>query len=393
VRNGADALAMTHIFQSPIVHPARSLGALLLLALLLTACNRDQPAAPPGWGGGPGGRPLTPVRVVTVAQEDLTLRLKALGTVTPLNTVTVRPRVEGELVRIAFREGQQVEAGQLLAEIDPEPFRIRLAQAQGQQQQNLAELDNARGQLQRYTDLQQGHFVSAQELSDQQARVRQFEGRRDSDQAAVDEARLQLQYTKITAPVAGRVGLRAVDVGNIIRTGDDIVTITQTHPISVLFTIPEQELPAVIAANREGAALAVEAWDRGERQLITRGTLASVDNRIDTDTGTLRLRALFDNPDDRLFPNQFVNVRLDVSRRSSLVIPDAAVEFGSSGTYVYVIDEENTAHLRPVVLGAGDEGKAAVIDGVKAGEQVVLEGLDRLREGAKVEIIEREATP
>jgi len=363
--------------------------ACLLLLLALTACNRDPPPAQSGgWGGSGGPRPATPVRVVTAAQEDLTLRLKALGTVTPLNTVTVRPRVEGELLRIAFDEGQQVEAGQLLAEIDPEPFRIRLAQAQGQQQQNLAELDNARRQLQRYTDLQAGSFVSAQDLSDQQARVRQFEGRRDSDQAAVDEARLQLQYTRITAPVAGRVGLRAVDVGNMIRTGDEIVTITQTHPISVLFTIPEQELPAVIAATREGPALAVEAWDRGERQLVARGRLASVDNRIDTDTGTVRLRALFDNVGDVLFPNQFVNVRLDVSRRRALVIPDAAVQFGNTGTYVYVIDDELVTHIRPVLLGAGDGGKAAVIDGLNAGERVVLEGLDRLREGAKVEIVE-----
>jgi len=370
---------------------SRSARALLLLTFALTACNQGPPAAPSGWGGPGGPRPATPVRVVTAAQEDLTIRLKALGTVTPLHTVTVRPRVEGELLKIAFEEGQQVQAGQLLAEIDPEPFRIRLAQAQGQQQQNLAELDNARRQLQRYTDLQAGSFVSAQDLSDQQARVRQFEGRRDSDQAAVDEARLQLQYTRITAPVAGRVGLRAVDVGNLIRTGDDIVTITQTHPISVLFTIPEQELPAVIAATREGPALAVEAWDRGERQLIASGTLASVDNRIDTETGTVRLRALFDNAGDVLFPNQFVNVRLDVSSRRSLVIPDAAVQFGNNGTYVYVIDDELVTHIRPVMLGASDGGKAAVIEGLAAGERVVLEGLDRLREGAKVEIVETES--
>jgi len=366
-----------------------SRAACLLFALVaLTACNQGPSAAQSGWGGPGGPRPAIPVRVVSAAQEDLTLRLKALGTVTPLNTVTVRPRVEGELLKIAFDEGQQVQAGQLLAEIDPEPFRIRLAQAEGRQQQNLAELDNARRQLQRYIDLQAGSFVSAQDLSDQQARVRQFEGRRDSDQAAVDEARLQLQYTRITAPVAGRVGLRAVDVGNMVRTGDEIVTITQTHPISVLFTIPEQELPAVIAATREGAALTVEAWDRGERQRIARGTLASVDNRIDTETGTVRLRALFDNADERLFPNQFVNVRLDVSRRSSLVIPDAAVQFGNTGTYVYVIDDALVTHIRPVVIGAGDGGKASVIDGLVAGEQVVLEGLDRLREGAKVEIVE-----
>jgi len=364
-------------------------AAALAAALLLAACNRQPPASAPGrWGGGPGGeRPPTPVRVAPAQQAELTLRLKALGTVTPLNTVTLRPRVQGELVRIAFAEGQEVEAGQLLAEIDPEPFRIRLAQAVGQQQQNLAELDNARRQLQRYTDLQAGNYVSAQDLSDQQARVRQLEGRRDSDQAAVDEARLQLQYTRITAPVAGRVGLRAVDVGNLVDTNDGIVTITQTRPISVLFTIPEQELPAVIAASRSGTTLAVEAWDRSDARILARGTLASVDNRIDTDTGTLRLRALFANADDSLFPNQFVNVRMDVSRENSLLIPDAAVQFGNAGAYVYVVDDDSIAHVRKLTLGASDGGRIAVLDGLAPGEQVVLEGIDRLTDGGRAEIV------
>jgi len=377
----------------PLFRPRLSglrVGAAALTAvLLLAACNRQPPASAPGrWGGGPGGeRPPTPVRVAPAQQAELTLRLKALGTVTPLNTVTLRPRVQGELVRIAFAEGQEVEAGQLLAEIDPEPFRIRLAQAVGQQQQNLAELDNARRQLQRYTDLQAGNYVSAQDLSDQQARVRQLEGRRDSDQAAVDEARLQLQYTRITAPVAGRVGLRAVDVGNLVDTNDGIVTITQTRPISVLFTIPEQELPAVIAASRSGATLAVEAWDRSDARILARGTLASVDNRIDTDTGTLRLRALFANADDSLFPNQFVNVRMDVSRENSLLIPDAAVQFGNAGAYVYVVDDDSIAHVRKLTLGASDGGRIAVLDGLAPGEQVVLEGIDRLTDGGLAEIV------
>ncbi len=332
----------------------------------------------------------TPVRVVTASQEDLTVRLKALGTVTPLQTVSLRSRVDGELLRLTFTEGQHVNAGELIAEIDPRPFQVQLARAQGTQQQNLAELDNARNQLARYEELQRQRYVSAQELSDQQSRVRQLEGRRQTDQAAVDEARLQLQYTRITAPVAGRMGLRNVDVGNLVRSGDTepLATITQTTPISVLFTVPEPDLPAVVAAARANPALVVEAWDREERQALGNGTLTSLDNRIDTATGTLKLRAQFANADEALFPNQFVNVRLQVSSADSVVIPNAAVQFGSKGSYVYVIAPDNTSHLRTVVLGPADGERVAVREGLKAGEQVVVEGIDGLREGAPVQIIQ-----
>ena len=334
-------------------------------------------------------QPPTAVRITPAVQEDLVVRLKALGTVTPLQTVTLRSRVDGELVRLAFQEGQQVKAGDLLAEIDPRSFKVQLAQAQGQQKQNMAELDNAQGQLNRFRELQSKHFVSAQDLSDQQARVRQFQGRRQSDQAAVDEAQLQLQYTRITAPVSGRMGLRNVDVGNLVRSGDEegIATITQLSPISVLFTLPESELPAVIEAMRQDPQLKVEAWDREERKLLATGTLASLDNRIDTSTGTLKLRALFQNTDESLFPNQFTNIRLQVSSANSVVIPNAAVQFGSKGTYVYVIGDDDTSSMRPVVLGAADGERVAVREGLKPGERVVLEGLDRLREGSKVEVV------
>ena len=337
-------------------------------------------------------QPPTAVRITPAVQEDLVVRLKALGTVTPLQTVTLRSRVDGELVRLAFQEGQQVKAGDLLAEIDPRSFKVQLAQAQGQQKQNMAELDNAQGQLDRFRELQSKHFVSAQDLSDQQARVRQFQGRRQSDQAAVDEAQLQLQYTRITAPVAGRMGLRNVDVGNLVRSGDEggIATITQLSPISVLFTLPESELPAVIDAMRNDPQLKVEAWDREERTLLATGTLASLDNRIDTSTGTLKLRALFQNADESLFPNQFTNIRLQVSSANSVVIPNAAVQFGSKGTYVYVIGDDDTSSMRPVVLGAADGERVAVREGLKPGERVVLEGLDRLREGSKVEVVTEE---
>lgn len=371
--------------------------AAVVLALLFTwrqcsSSDAEAPASGPGGGrfGGPNGeRPPTPVRVATALREPLDVQLKALGTVTPLQSVTVRPRVDGELLRVSFQEGQQVEAGQLLAEIDPAPFRIQLAQAQGQQKQNLAELENARIQLKRYQDLSQGSYVSAQDVANLQAQVRQLEGRREIDQAAVDEAKLQLQYTRIVAPVSGRVGLRNVDAGNLVSSGDTngIVTIAQTQPISVLFSIPETSLAVVAEAAQRDTALPVQAWNREERQVLASGTLSSLDNRIDTATGTLRLRAQFANEDGGLFPNQSVNVRLRLSNDETVVIPDAAVQFGSQGTYVYVVQDDDTAVVRTVSLGANSEGRVAVLEGLSAGDRVVLEGIDRLREGAKVEVV------
>lgn len=376
----------------PSSRTRRLFKPLLLLAVLAVAAiawrvfapapaDKAAPAAP--------AAAATPVRVATVVREDLVVRLKALGTVTPLHTVSLRSRVEGELLRLAFREGQHVNGGDLIAEIDPRPYQVQLARALGTQQQNLAELDNAQTQLRRFVELQSKHFVSAQELSDQQSRVRQLQGRRQTDQAAVDEARLQLQYTRITAPVAGRMGLRNVDVGNLVRSGDTepLATITQTMPISVLFTVPEPDLPAVVAAVRTTPQLTVEAWDREERQALGDGVLSSLDNRIDTATGTLKLRAQFANADETLFPNQFVNIRLQVSSSDAVVIPNAAVQFGSKGTYVYVIAADDTSHLRNVVLGPADGERVSVREGLRAGERVVVEGIDGLREGAKVEVV------
>jgi len=372
-----------------------AIGLVLALVLLWRGCAGKEEEGPQGGRGGWGQWPPTPVRVATATRGPLDLEIKALGTVTPLRTVTVRPRVEGELLRIAFEEGQQVRAGQLLAEIDPAEFRVRLAQAEGSQKQNLAELENTRIQLKRFRDLAGANYVSAQEVSDLQARVRQFEGRRDSDQAAVDEARLQLEYTRIVAPIDGRIGLRTVDVGNLVRTGDSdgIATITQTRPISVVFALPEGVLPSVQAAVREGQALSVQAWDRDERQPLATGSLSSLDNRIDVQTGTLRLRALFQNQDESLFPNQSVNVRLRLGSADVVSIPDAAVQFGNRGTYVYVVGGDDTASVRDVKLGARHQGRVAVLEGLEDGERVVLEGLDRLREGGKVQVVDADGVP
>ncbi len=373
------------------------IGGLGLVALIVLATVAwrffagDGPTATAGRGGWrPDGDKPVPVKVIAAVEEPLALYLKALGTVTPLKTVVVRSRVDGELVHVGFREGQQVKQGDLLAEIDPRPFKVLLAQAEGQQQQNLAELANVEGELKRFRDLQAKGYVSAQQLNNQEALVRQFQARRQSDQAAVDEARLQLAYTRITAPISGRVGLRSVDAGNLVRTGDaaGIVTITQMQPISVLFTIPETDLPAVRAAIAPDPALPVEAWGRDETTRLATGRLLSMDNQIDTATGTLRLRAEFDNRDESLFPNQFVNIRMRVRNEPAIVIPNAAVQFGSQGNFVYVVDGENKAKLRTVKLGVTEGERVAVLDGVRAGENVVLEGLDRLRDDREVTIID-----
>lgn len=339
--------------------------------------------------------PPVPVRVAAARREDFALTLKALGTVTPVSQVTVHSRVAGELVEVAFEEGQQVQAGQLLARIDPRSFQVQLDRALGQQQENLAALENARHELARYRELKLGNYVAAQEVSNREALVRQFEGRRQSDQAAVDEARLQLSHTRIHAPVSGRMGLRGIDRGNLVSAGGDasasIASIAQTSPISVLFTVAETQLPALLEAVQRQPQLNVEAWDREERRRLASGRLSSLDNRIDAATGTLRMRAVFDNADAALFPQQFVNVQLRLGRSDSVVIPDAAVQFGAKGNYVFVVGEDRKVAIRPLTLGAAQDGRIAVLAGLKPGERVVLEGLDRLRDGSAVEVIAAEA--
>ncbi|WP_291386860.1 MULTISPECIES: MdtA/MuxA family multidrug efflux RND transporter periplasmic adaptor subunit [Achromobacter] len=372
---------------------------LLLLVVAAIAWLVLRPSAKQGGTGGrAGGRPPmaamanlpVPVRIATAAQQDIDIFLRSLGTVTAYNTVTVRSRVSGELVNVAFQEGQQVKAGDLLAQVDPRAFQVALDQARGTQMQNLAQLENARRDLQRYQALFKQDSIARQQVDTQAALVRQYEGTVKSDQANVDNAKLQLDYARITAPISGRLGLRQVDRGNLVSSSDTngLVVITQTQPISVVFTLPETQLPEVRAELAAGKTLTVDAYDRADTRRIATGTLETLDNQIDVTTGTLKLKARFDNADDALFPNQFVNVRLHVlTRKDVTAIPTAAVQQGSAGAFVFLVQEDNTIAVRQVKLGAINSGMVAVNEGLKPGDRVVTEGTDRLRAGAKVEIL------
>jgi multidrug efflux system membrane fusion protein len=331
-----------------------------------------------------------PVKAEAAQPRDLSVHLRAIGTVVPLNIVTVRSRVDGQLLRVPFSEGQEVTAGQLLAEIDPLPYQLRLTQMEGQLRLSESQLRTVRSDLERFKVLHAQTLISPQQLEAQQALVAEREGALATAQAQVEDARRQLAYTKVEAPIAGRLGLRQVDAGNIVRAGDagGMVVITQTRPISVMFTIPEMELQKVVEPLRAGEQLVVEAWDRSEGVVLATGSLKTVDNQIDLATGTLRLKAEFANTDEKLFPNQFVNVRLRVrTLKAALVIPSVAVQYGSRGTYVYVVNAENKATVRDIVLGPSDGAQQSITKGLQSGDLVVLEGVDRLREGRAVSVV------
>jgi multidrug efflux system membrane fusion protein len=358
---------------------------------------RYPPVAPPAAAKKKGGDPasrVTPVVADAVRSGEIKIYLNGLGTVTPLRTVTVRSRVDGELQRVHFREGQLVKAGELLAEIDPRPFRVQLTQAEGTMARDRALLENARIDLERYRTLLKQDSIAEQQVASQESLVRQYEGTVKVDQSAIDNARLQLTYSRVTAPVGGRIGLRQVDPGNIVRAGDTngLAVITQVAPISVIFTIPQDNLPAVLKRLQTGERLPVEAFDRDQKTQLANGALLTVDNQIDTTTGTVKLKAQFANDDSRLFPNQFVNVRMLLDTlQDATTVSTAAIQRGTQGIFVYVVGDDYTVSLRPVKLGATEGSRTAVESGLKAGELVVVDGTDRLREGAKVELSNREA--
>lgn len=331
------------------------------------------------------------VAVATATSGDLDLILPALGTVAPLATVTVKTQISGQLQQLAFKEGQLVKKGDFLAQIDPRPYQAALEQVRGNLLRDQALLANARVDLKRYIELVAQDSIASQQLDTQQALVQQYEGTVINDKAQLASAELNLQYTHIVSPVSGRVGLRQVDQGNYVTPGDvaGIVVVTQLQPISVVFPMPEDNLPAVQKRVHAGAALTVQAFDRSNTTQLGVGTLDSLDNQIDTTTGTLKMRALFDNKDAALFANQFVNVRLLVDvLRDQVIIPIAAVQHGASGgpnsTFVYLVGPDSTVSVHPVVLGTTEGERVAVASGLKPGDIVVTEGGDRLRDGAKV---------
>jgi len=375
----------------------RSLVLLLVLGtvggIIWWALGGAQKAGgPPGGPGGlRGDRPQT-VDVATITSADLPIVQDALGTVTSLATVTVRPRIPGQITRLAFTEGQTVAEGDLLLEIDARPYTLALAQAEAQLARDQAQLDSAKRDLERYRMLARQDSIASQQRDQQESTVLQLQGTVLSDQAAVGTAKLNLVYCRITAPVAGRVGLRQIDRGNYVQTSDTngLVVITQVKPISVVFTVPEDALPPILQRLHSGASLAVTAFDRSGTKVLAQGTLATIDNQIDTSTGTVKLRASFDNQDEALFPNQFVNVRLTVDTLKAVpVVPQAAVLRGSPGTFVYRVNPESqTVSVRPVRLGAREGGRVVVESGLAVGDVVVTDGTDRLREGAKVKLPE-----
>lgn len=364
---------------------------VLLAALLLWWLLPGKPAAKKV-GNSPWDGPV-PVRLTEVGSGDFHIELKALGTVTALNTVNVRSRVDGELVKVFFEEGQLVKAGDLLAQIDPRPYQVALQQAEGTLAQNQAQLKNAEIDLARYQGLYAEDSIAKQTLDTQQALVGQYRGTVKSNQAAVAEARLNLDFTRIRAPISGRLGLRQVDLGNLVRSSDTtpLVVITQVEPIAVNFTLPEKDLPPVLARVRDNQKLRVEAWDRGEQQRLAEGELHSLDNQIDVATGTVKLKARFANAGEQLFPNQFVNVRLRVeTRQQATLIPSAAVQFGARGTFVFVLGEGDKVQIRDIKVAASDGATSLVEEGVKVGERLVLEGIDKLKDGSQVQVIGNE---
>lgn len=335
-----------------------------------------------------------PVRVVPVERSDLQQQVKAIGTVIPSQMVNVQSQVSGRLQQLYFNEGQTVRKGQLLALIDPAPFQVALAQALGTQQQHFAQLANAQTELRRYELLYARDSIAKQQVEQQQALVKQLQGQSQANQAQVDAAKLQLSYTKIHAPISGRVGFRMKDVGNLIQANDSsaLLSITQVSPIYVQFALPEQQLATLRGAQQAGQSLALSAWDRSEQQQLATGKIHALDNQIDLSTGSIKLKAIFNNQDDRLFPNQFVNVKLALNTIANAVnLPSDAIQHGAKGPYVYIINKDNKAEVRVLQLGINTQGRTEILSGLNGQEQVVLEGIDRLSEGKAVQIVQQKA--
>jgi membrane fusion protein, multidrug efflux system len=367
--------------------------SLAILGIALAWWIHARPAAQ-AQSGRPGAITTMPVRAATAVKGDLNITLDALGTVTPLATVTVQTQINGQLTEVAFKEGQTVRKGDFLAQIDPRPYQAALDQVEGQLLKDQATLKVAQIDLARYETLDKQDSIAKQQVVDQQYTVLQSEGTVKVDQGLVDNARLNLNYCRIVSPIDGRVGLRLVDPGNYVQVNSStgIAVITQTQPITVVLVLPEDDLPPILKRLHDGAKLPVTAYDRSRTTKLATGVLAAVDSQIDTTTGTVKLKALFDNTSETLFPNQFVNanVLVDVLHDATLV-PTAAIQRGAPGTFVYLVKPDNSVAVQAVTLGPVDGERVAVQSGLAPGDRVVIDGADKLREGATVEV--RDSTP
>ncbi len=369
----------------------------LAASVLLAACQPNAPATADaaagragarGAGGkaDPAGRPV-PVGVGQVVRADLPVSVMALGTVTPIATVTVKSRVDGQVMRVAFTEGQTVRAGDLLAQIDPRPFDVQYEQAAGQLNRDAALLATARLDLERYRLLYSQDSIAKQLVDAQESQVHQYEGVVRTDEANVANARLQQGYARVAAPVSGRVGLRQVDAGNVVHASDStgIVVITQVRPITVVGTVPQDSVPAILKRLQAHEPIPVEAYDRDNSARLAVGTLLTLDNQIDVTTGTVKLKAQFSNEDDALFPNQFVNLKVTYGAlKDATVVPTAAVQQGPDGNFVYVVQEDSTVRLQPVKVVRAVGELTAIDSTLVPGAQLVIDGIDRLKDGAKI---------
>jgi len=371
------------------------LGVVVLGALVWWIRQAPTPQPTGRFGAGTGAP--TPVVAAAAEKGDIDISLNALGTVTPLATVTIKTQISGYLMRVAFQEGQRVKQGDLLAEIDYRPYELTLQNAQGQLARDQALLNNAQLDLARYESLATQNAVPRQQLDTQKSLVQQYQGAVITDQAQIDTAKLNITYCHIVAPVSGRVGLRLVDQGNYVTPGDanGLLVITQVQPITVIFTLPEDNLPQVLKRLHANATLPVTAMDRSSTARLAVGVLSTVDNQIDTTTGTVKLRAQFANDDETLFPNQFVNVKLQVDvLHDATLVPTAAIQRGAPGTFVYLVNADDTVSVRAVTLGTSNAEKVSISAGLAPGDRVVVDGADKLRESAKVTIRElNDTTP
>jgi len=380
--------------------PRRHHGWIWILLLVLLAAggyyywSHRTPAASPatGKGGGQRGQGAgagSPVDAAKARKGNIGVYVTGLGAVTPIYTVTVKTRVDGQLMQVLYKEGDMVKQGDKLAEIDPRPYQAQLTQYEGQLTRDQALLDNARINQARYGTLLKQNAVPEQQLATQVALVKQDEGIVKNDEGLIEGVKVNLVYCNITAPITGRIGLRLVDPGNIVQTSDStgLLVITQLQPISVIFTIAEDQLPAVQAKNLAGQKLSVDAFDRDMKKKLATGSLTTIDNLIDQTTGTIKLRATFDNQHNELFPNQFVIARLLVQEKTKVVlVPSAGVQRNSTSTYMYVVKPDSTVTLRQVMVGASDDNNTEITSGVQDGDVVVLTGVDKLQEGSKVTV-------